>query len=134
MNCGFSCTAVTGMTWCAREPGQGVRTPMQRVGGRPPLGGDRGEGVRGPKKICAPKIDLRFRDPLMNFILFLRKNFLMSVGRWVGGWVGQAEEPRLPFRPPSPVTVSRGLVAGCTGCVACKLVCDRVFVVVFFFF
>ena len=36
---------------------------------------------------------------------FLRKNF-SDVGRWVG----QAEEPRLPFRPsPPPVTICRGL-------------------------
>ena len=46
-----------------------------------------------------------FGPPLMNFMFFLRKNFLMGGG-------DQAEEPRLPFRPPSPpaqVTVSRGL-------------------------
>ena len=24
---------------------------------------------------------------------------------WVGGWVGQAEEPRLPFRTPPPLPI-----------------------------
>ena len=45
----------------------------------------RGGGVRGQKKVCVPKIDLQVRAPLINFIFFLRKNFLM----WVGGWVSQ---------------------------------------------
>ena len=40
-----------------------------------------GGGVRGQKKVCVPKIDLKVRAPLINFIFFLRKNFLM----WVGG-------------------------------------------------
>ena len=44
-----------------------------------------GGGVRGQKKVCVPKIDLQVRAPLINFIFFLRKNFLM----WVGGWVSQ---------------------------------------------
>ena len=45
----------------------------------------RGGGVRGQKKVCVPKIDLQVRAPLINFIFFPRKNFLM----WVGGWVSQ---------------------------------------------
>ena len=48
-------------------------------------GGGVGGWVRGQKKVCVPKIDLQVRAPLINFIFFLRKNFLM----WVGGWVIQ---------------------------------------------
>ena len=35
--------------------------------------------------MCVPKIDLQVRDPLINFIFFLRKKFLM----WVDGGVSQ---------------------------------------------
>ena len=63
------------------------------VGSRPLLsgwlilyrGGGVGGWVRGQKKVCVPKIHLQVRAPLINFICFLRKNFLM----WVGGWVSQ---------------------------------------------
>ena len=44
-----------------------------------------GGWLRGQKKVCVPKIDLQVRAPLINFIFFLRKHFLM----WVGGWVSQ---------------------------------------------
>ena len=57
-----------------------------------PRGG--GGGVRGQKKVCIPKIDLQLRAPLTSFLL--RKIFLM----WLGGYVGQAEEPRLQSPPP----------------------------------
>ena len=33
---------------------------------KPPLG--RGEGVKGQKKVCAPKISLKFPARLINFI------------------------------------------------------------------
>ena len=82
---------------------------------RPRLSGDRdlnrgggGRGSQAKKKVCVRKIDLQFRAPLMHFIFFLRKKsprFLM----WVGGWVGQAEEPSPPPPPRAPVTLSRGL-------------------------
>ena len=70
----------------------------QGIGVRPLLSGwlilYRGGGMGGwvgqrPKKVCVPKIDLQVRAPLINFIFFLRKNFLMWVGGWVGGWVSQ---------------------------------------------
>ena len=50
-----------------------------------------GGWVRGQKQVCVPKIDLQVRASLINFIFFLRKNFLM----WVGGWVSQ--NPRGPI-------------------------------------
>ena len=56
-------------------------------------------GQRPIKEVFVPKIDLQFRGPLINFIFFLRK-FFSHVDGGVGG--GQAEEPRLPFRPPPP--------------------------------
>ena len=62
---------------------------LGRVGARPLLSGwlilYRGGGGQRPKRVCVPKIDLQVRAPLINFIFFLRKNFLM----WVGGWVSQ---------------------------------------------
>ena len=58
-----------------------------------------GGGGSEAEQVCVPKIDLQFRAPLMNFILLLKKSFLMWVGGWVGGWVGQAQEPRLTFPP-----------------------------------
>ena len=81
---------------CARgasEPGHGlVATVTFTWGGGGWLGGSEA------KKICVPQIDLQFWAPLISFIFFLRKRFLM----WVGGWMGQAEEPRLPSPPPPP--------------------------------
>ena len=66
-----------------------------------------GGGVRGQKKVCVPKIDLQVRAPLINFIFFLRKNFLM----WVGGWVGQPKSRGANLTPlPPPVSLSKGLV------------------------
>ena len=67
-------------------PAQGFR-----IGVRPLLSGwlilyrGGGGGSEAKKKVCVPKIDLQVRAPLINFIFFLRKNFLM----WVGGWVSQ---------------------------------------------
>ena len=60
-----------------------------------------GAGSEANKRVCVRKI-----APLIDFIFFPRNNFLM----WVGGSVGKAQEPRLPFRP--PVTVSCGQVRG----------------------
>ena len=48
--------------------------------------------VRGPKKVCVPKIGLTFPAPLINFSFGLRKIFLM----WVGGSVGQPGLARAP--------------------------------------
>ena len=66
-----------------------------------------GGGSGAKKKVCVPKNGLQFWAPLINFIF--------SGGKFsdVGGWVGQAEEPGLPFRPPG-ATVSHGLPAGIT--------------------
>ena len=66
------------------------RGKLRGTGVRPLLSGSLilyrgGGGVRGQKKVCVPKIDLQVRAPLINYIFFLRKNFLM----WVGGWVSQ---------------------------------------------
>ena len=60
-----------------------------------------GGWVRGQKKVCVPKIDLQVRAPLIHFIFFLRKNFLM----WVGGWVGQAKSRGANLTPPPPVSL-----------------------------
>ena len=40
-----------------------------------------GGGGGQAKKVCVPKINVQFGAPLINFIYFLRKTFLM----WVGG-------------------------------------------------
>ena len=61
-------------------------------------GGGAGGWVRGQKKVCVPKIDLQVRAPLINFIFFRRKNFLM----WVGGWVGQPKSRGANLTPPPP--------------------------------
>ena len=77
-------------------PGHGLVTTVTCTGG-----GGAGWAGQKPKGACVPKADLQFRAHLINFIFLLGKIFLM----WVGGWVGQAAEPRQPFRPsplPSP--------------------------------
>ena len=48
-------------------------------------GGGGSEAKKKLPKMCVPKIDLQVRAPLINFIFFQRKYFLM----WVGGWVSQ---------------------------------------------
>ena len=64
-------------------------------------------GSEAKKKVCVPKIDLQVRAPLITFIFFLRKNFLM----WVGGWVGQPKSRGANLTPPPPtVSLSKGLV------------------------
>ena len=55
----------------------------------------RGGWVRGQKRVCVPKIDVQFWAPLIDLIFLPQESFLM----WVGGWAGQAEEPRLPPPP-----------------------------------
>ena len=60
--------------------------------------GGGGRGVRGQQNVCVSKSDLQLRVPVASFFFFRRNSFLM----WVVGRVGQAEEPRLPFRPPPP--------------------------------
>ena len=57
-----------------------------------------GWGSEAKKKFCVSKIDIQFRAPLIVFFCSPRKHFLM----FVGGWVGQAEEPRQPSPPPPP--------------------------------
>ena len=54
--------------------------------------------------MCVPKIGLQFWAPLINFTFFPGNIF--SCGR---GWVGQAEEPRLPFHPYPPPPPPSGL-------------------------
>ena len=56
-----------------------------------------GRGVRGQKQVCVPKIDLQFQGPLMNFIFFLGKHFLMRVGRGV-----RRRSPGCHSAPPYP--------------------------------
>ena len=71
-----------------------------------PRGGGGGERPKR-KNGCVPQVDLEFRAPLIKFI-FPEEQFSD-----VGGWVGRAEEPRLPFPPPPPpplVTSSRDAV------------------------
>ena len=87
-----------------------VTLPLLRAEARPLLSGwlilYRGGGggwVRGQKKVCVPKIDLQVRAPLINFIFFLRKNFLM----WVGGWVGQPKSRGANLTPPPSITKQR---------------------------
>ena len=56
-----------------------------------------GGGVRGQKKVCVPKISLKFPAPLINYIFCLKK--FSDVSGW-GGWPGLARAPNSP--PPSP--------------------------------
>ena len=77
----------------------------------PPQIGDAcasGAWVRGRKKVFVPEIDLQFRAPLIHFIFFPRKNFLM----WVGGFATRKSPGCRSAPPPAPVTVSRGLLPG----------------------
>ena len=62
-----------------------------------------GAGSEAKKTGCAPKIDLQIRAPLIDFIFFPGRNFLM----WMGGSLAAAHAAILPL--PHPVTVSRGL-------------------------
>ena len=57
-------------------------------------------GGGGQNKVGVPEIDLQFRAPSINFI-FVPEDKCSDVGGGGGGWVGQAEEPKLPS-PPSP--------------------------------
>ena len=58
----------------------------EREGARPLLSvADPGVGVSEAKKVCVPKIGLKFPAPLINLFFCQRKIFLM----WVGGLVGQ---------------------------------------------
>ena len=46
------------------------------------------------KKVCVPKIGLKFPVHLINFVFCRRKSFLMWVGGWVGrGWPGPQTTP-----------------------------------------
>ena len=72
-------------------PGHGLVATMTYT----PGGG--GGGSEAKKKVV-PKIDLQIRAPLMNFIFFLRKIFLM----WVGGWV-RRRSPGCHAAPPPRV-------------------------------
>ena len=60
---------------------------------KPPHGGGGSEA----KKVCVPKIGLKFPAPLIIFIFCRRKSFLMWVGGWVGrGWPGPQTSPPAP--------------------------------------
>ena len=74
-----------------------------------PLWG-RGGGQREKKRVCAPKIDLQFRAPLISLIFFLRQNFPMWAGGLGSGGGAQAAIPPPPSRgllPPFPVLKTR---------------------------
>ena len=59
-----------------------------------PLG--MGGWVRGQKTVCAPKVSLKFPEPLIDFIFLLRKIVLILVGGV--GWPGSAKDPNAPPR------------------------------------
>ena len=65
----------------------------------PPPGGG---GSEAKKKVCVPKIGLKFPAPLINFTFRLRKGFLMWGGG--GGRLGLASAPnaKAPLAPPAP--------------------------------
>ena len=82
--------------------------PLLKVGPTPLGGGGGGSWlvggwVGGQKRVCVPKIDLQFRAPLINIILFRRKCCLT----WAGGWVPWSSGS--PKMTPSPKSVSKGL-------------------------
>ena len=57
-----------------------------------------GGGVRGgtevKKKVCVPKINVKFPAPLINFLFPLRKLVLMWADGW--GWQGPTRPPPSP--------------------------------------
>ena len=77
-----------GKAWVYAASGHGLVATVTYTGGE--------GGPEAKKTVCVPKSP-QFRAPLIHFIVFLRNIFLM----WAGEWVGQAEEPRVPFRPPA---------------------------------
>ena len=58
---------------------------------------------RQKKKVSVPKNGPKFPTPLISFIFYRRKIFLMWVGGWVGGWGGEsAGAGEGPKQPPPP--------------------------------
>ena len=103
-------TVATVHWWCspidhAQQRVAGQATAQWRI--LPAPGGWVAGWVRSPKKVCAPKIALQFRAPLINFNFFLRNDFRM----WVvgGGWVTR-RSPGCHSPPPSTVALCRGLL------------------------
>ena len=77
-----------------------------------------GGGSEAQEKQFVPKIGLQIQAPLIHFIFFLRKHFVMWVGVWVGGSGGGS--PGCHSAPPAPlVTVRCGLTN--TPCVCAPL-------------
>ena len=72
-----------------------------------------GGGVRGQAKSLCTYNRPPSSGPSDKSYFFPRNDFLMWVGGWVGWWVGQAEEPRLPFRPPPPGNGKDALMPDC---------------------
>ena len=61
--------------------------------------GGRVGGSEAKKKVCVPKIGLKFPAPFINFIFCRRKIFLM----WLGGLAGAGQGPKEPLtRPQGP--------------------------------
>ena len=71
--------------WTGRQCFAGCKAGPRLTGEVYPSGGwgGWGGGSEAKEKVCVPKIGLQSRAPLINPIVFLRKNFLMWVGRWV---------------------------------------------------
>ena len=110
-----------------RVKGRGKYQPGYCLGRTPPppFGG----GGQRPKKVCVPKIGLKFPAPLINSI-FCRRTVCSDAGGWVGGSAGAGQGPK-QAPPPPPGSLSNGLVpadqtmtrdARCMGC-AVALLC-----------
>ena len=80
--------------------GHGFVATVSDTGGG---GGGGGAKKEAEKKVCAPKIGLRLRTPLINFFFCLRTSFLMG---WGGGG---GFRRRTPGCQPPPPPVSHGL-------------------------
>ena len=84
-----------------------VQGPVKKQQPDRMLHGGGGGGSEAKKMVCVPKLDLQVRAPLMNFISFRRKIFLI----WLGGG-GSAKFRGGPISrptPPPPVSLSKGL-------------------------
>ena len=64
-----------------------------------------------PKKVCVPKIGLKFPAALINFIFCRRKFFLMWAGGGGSAGAGQGPKQSPPSPPPPPGSLSIGLTS-----------------------